>query len=79
MPGSTTFEQADRPILPPHAKSEDELDWLENQGRSADDQRRVDKAFLSGWLGLTAMWIALAIVGSGAIGAVRVIAALAHH
>lgn len=59
--------------------SEDELDWQENQRRSPRDLRRVDRAFLSGWVGLTGMWIALAIIASGAVGAVRVIAALAHH
>lgn len=59
--------------------SEDELDWQENQRRSTQDIRRTDGAFLSGWLGVTGMWIILAIVGSGAIGAFRVVAALAHH
>lgn len=59
--------------------SEDELDWQENQRRTAEDARRVDGAFVSGWLGVTGMWIVVALIGSGAFGAIRVIAALSHH
>lgn len=59
--------------------SEDELDWQENQRRSDEDRRHADRAFLTGWAGVTAMWIALAIVASGAMGAAHIVALWAQH
>lgn len=36
---------------------EDFLDWCDNQARSPDDQKRVDRAFCTSWLALTLLWL----------------------
>ena len=46
---------------------EDELDWQENQRRSADDVRRVDGLVLAGSSLVTFLWLT---AGLGAVGGV---------
>lgn len=76
-PKRSVFVEDHTPLQ--HRTSEDEWDWEENHRRSAGDYLRVDRAFLTGWAGITGMWLALAIVASGALGAIHIIALWAHH
>jgi hypothetical protein len=67
MPPPHSHGICDKMAAAPSREREDELDWLENQRRSAEDVRRVDGRFLAGAALGTFVWAAL---GAGTIGGI---------
>lgn len=56
-------------MLPAFSReAEDRLDNQENALRTAQDVRRVDTAFLAGWLSVTGIWMLVAVVSATSIG-----------
>jgi hypothetical protein len=56
-----------RAVSPSLHGREDELDWLENQRRSANDVQQVEATFWGASLLMSLLWL---VMGGGAVGGV---------
>lgn len=53
--------------------TEDQLDWLENQNRTAEDRRGVDRAFVGGFSAMTGAWLLIGLMTVASAGGVLAI------
>ena len=68
-------DRPDNSTAPFSRKAEDRLDFEENQKRTAEDNRRVDNAFLGGSYAATLIWALLCfgVVGGTVVAAVMLL------